>query len=162
MTKAERAEQARRELDRKFEDTMLEAIRVRPRTGWIHAIRGALGMSQADLARKLGITAEAVNKLEHAEVPGGITINKLSQVARALDCTLVYALVPNTSLEQTVLTQARIEASSVLGYTARTMALEDQAIDNDRHLAAIDRFAREIVNSGRQWKTSRTQKSQLP
>ncbi len=35
---------------------------------------------------------------------GGITIGKLSQVAEALECTLVYALIPNSRLEQTVLT----------------------------------------------------------
>ncbi|MGC8481628.1 MAG: mobile mystery protein A, partial [Acidimicrobiales bacterium] len=124
-------------------------MRVRPRSGWIRAIRGALGMSQAVLAERLGISSAAVNKLEHAEVHGGITVAKLSQVARALNCTLVYALVPNSTLEQTVLDQATVEAEVLLGYAARTMALEAQGINDDRQREAVDQYARQLVAKGR-------------
>src|ERR1700734_2434221 len=128
MRPSERAAQARRELDRKFAASTLEPIRARPRSGWIRAIRGALGMSQAVLAERLGVSRAAVNKLERAELHGGITTAKLAQVASALDCTLVYALVPNSTLEQTVRTQAQTLAARLLGYAARTMALEAQDI----------------------------------
>src|ERR1035441_11050798 len=106
MQHSERAAQARRELDRKFSAAKLGPVQARPRSGWIRAIRGALGMSQAVLAERLGVSAAAVNKLEHAEVHGGITTAKLAEVAAALDCTLVYALVPRSKLEQAGLTQA--------------------------------------------------------
>lgn len=158
MKKPERSQQARRELDRKFAATQLESIRTRPRSGWIRAIRDALGMSQADLARRLGVSTEAVSKLEHAEVPGGITINKLSQVARTLDCSLVYVLVPNSTLEETVMNQARSEALELLRYTTHTMALEDQPIDDEHHDEALLIMARQIVGSGNLWKTSRSSK----
>src|SRR5580698_7901120 len=105
MRPAERAAQARRELDRKFAAAQLEPIQARPRSGWIRAIRGALGMSQAVLAERLGISPAAVNKLEHAEIHGGITTSKLAEAAGALDCTLVDALVPNSTLVRTVRTQ---------------------------------------------------------
>jgi len=151
----ERAAQARRELDRKFATAELEPVRARPRAGWIRAVRGALGMSQAVLAERLGISAAAVNKLEHAEVGGGITTAKLAEVAAALDCTLVYALVPTTSLEQTVMTQARSVAAEVLGYTGQTMALEAQAIDDGRQQEAIERAARDLAASSSLWRTRR-------
>src|SRR5262249_31279359 len=132
MQRSERSSQARRELDRKFDTADMDPVRALPRSGWIRAIRGALGMSQAVLAERLGVSAAAVNKLEHAERRGGITIGKLAEVATALDCTLVYALVPNSTLEQTVMTQARKVAAQTLGYVARTMALEAQGIEDDR------------------------------
>jgi predicted DNA-binding mobile mystery protein A len=152
MQRSERSAQARRELDRKFDAVDLEPVRALPRSGWIRAIRGALGMSQAVLAERLGVSAAAVNKLEHAEPRGGITVSKLAEVAAALDCTLVYALVPNSTLEQTVMTHARNVAAELLGYVARTMALEAQGIDDDSQREAVDRYARQLIASGRVWR----------
>lgn len=56
MLKGQRAAQARRELDRKFAAANLDPIVARPRSGWIRAVRGALGMSQEALAVRLGVT----------------------------------------------------------------------------------------------------------
>jgi predicted DNA-binding mobile mystery protein A len=109
-------------------------------------------MSQAALAERLGVSSAAVNKLERAELYGGITTGKLAEVARALDCTLVYALLPNSTLEETVSAQARTVASQLLGYAARTMALEDQDIDADRQSEAIERYAQQLVASGKLWR----------
>ena len=156
MQPSERAAQARRELDRKFDAANLEPIQARPRSGWIRAIRGALGMSQAVLAERLGVSPAAVNKLEHAELHGGITTGKLAEVANALDCTLVYALVPNSTLERTVKTQARTVAARLLGYAARTMALEAQDIDDDRQDEAVERHAQQLVASGNLWRPRRS------
>jgi predicted DNA-binding mobile mystery protein A len=152
MQRSERSAQARRELDRKFDQTDLEPIRAIPRLGWIRAVRGALGMSQAVLAGRLGVSAAAVNKLEQAERHGGITIRKLAEVGAALDCTLVYALVPRSTLEQTVTTQARRVAGETLGYVARTMTLESQGIGEEREREAIDRYAHQLTASGNVWR----------
>lgn len=156
MQPSDRAAQARRELDRKFSAAKLEPIATRPRAGWIRAIRGALGMSQAVLAERLGVSGGAVNQLEHAELRGGVTIGKLSQVASALDCTLMYALVPNSTLQQTVMTQARSVAAQPLSYAARTMALEAQDIEDDRHSEAIERHAQQLVANGSHWRARRS------
>jgi predicted DNA-binding mobile mystery protein A len=157
MQPAERAAQARRELDRKFDAADLGPIQARPRSGWIRAIRGALGMSQAVLAERLRVSGAAINKLESAELHGGITIAKLAEVAGALDCTLLYALVPNSTLEQTVNTQARTVAGQDLGYAARTMALEAQDIDEDQQGEAAERYARQLVAGGKLWRQPRSQ-----
>lgn len=114
-------------------------------------------MSQAVLAKRLGVSSAAVNKLERAELHGGITTRKLAEVAAALDCTLVYTLVPNTTLEQTVMRQARTEASRILGYAARTMALEAQEVDDARQDEAIERYAQQLVASSKLWRTVPTQ-----
>jgi predicted DNA-binding mobile mystery protein A len=112
-------------------------------------------MSQAVLAERLGVSSAAVNKLERAELHGGVTTGKLAEVAAALDCTLVYALVPNSTLERTVMNQARAAASRILEYAARTMALEAQKIDGDRQDEAVERYAHELVASGKLWREER-------
>lgn len=106
------------------------------------------------LAKRLGVSQSAVTNLEHAENRGGITITKLSEVAAAMDCFLVYAIVPNSTLERIVWTQAHRVAAEVLGYTSQTMALEDQSVDDDRQSEAVDRFAAEILAKGNQWRES--------
>ena len=154
MRRTERAAQARRELDRKFKAAHLEPIVARPRSGWIRALRGSLGMSQAALAARLDISGPAVNKLEHAELTGGITIAKLAEVATALNCSLVYALVPNTTIEETVQAEARRTAESTLGYAGRTMALEAQGVDPGRQREAAERFAQDLIDRGDLWRPS--------
>lgn len=151
MTRPERALQARRELDRRFAATDLTVIGARPRSGWVRAIRMALGMSQQALAGRLGISGPAVAKLEKAELEGGITIGKLAEVARALDCTLVYALVPNSSLEENVQTQARRVAAETIGYVGTTMALEDQAVEPDRLADQLEAEAQRVIAANRLW-----------
>ncbi len=111
----------------------------------------ALGMSQQALAGRLGISGPAVAKLEKAELEGGITIGKLAEVARALDCTLVYALVPNSSLEENVQTQARRVAAETIGYVGTTMALEDQAVEPDRLADQLEAEAQRVIAANRLW-----------
>lgn len=151
MRKSERAAQARRELDRKFAASNVQPIRTRPRGGWIRAIRTGLGMSQEALAERLGIAAPSLAKLEKNELRDTISIGKLADVARAMDCRLVYALVPNASLEYTVQRQAERVASTMLGYVAATMDLEDQTVEADRRADQVAVQARKVIDDNRQW-----------
>lgn len=59
-----------------------------PPTGWIKAIRLALGMTLQQLANKLSITKQSVSKLELREQEGAITLKSLREVAHALDMDL--------------------------------------------------------------------------
>src|SRR5659263_218073 len=73
-----------------------------PVDGWIRAIRKALGMSGVQFANRLGVSAPRVAILEKAEITGGVTIRSMRQAADALGCMFVYALVPRTSLKETL------------------------------------------------------------
>jgi predicted DNA-binding mobile mystery protein A len=108
-------------------------------------------MSQAALASRLGVAAPTVTNLERSERNETIGIGKLAEVARALDCTLVYALVPNTTLEDTVRRQARRVAVEALGYVATTMKLEDQAVDGARVADQLERQTQGVIDSNRVW-----------
>lgn len=151
MQKSERAAQARRELDRKFATADLQPVRARPRGGWIRAIRNGLGMSQEALAGRLDVTKATVAKLERSERNETISIGRLADVARAMDCQLVYALVPNSSLEHTVKKQAERVAAATLGYVAATMDLEDQSVEPDRRAEQLAAHARKVIDGNRQW-----------
>lgn len=152
MKRSERAAQGRRELDRKFQAADLRSLRARPHTGWIRAVRTALGMSQDSLAERLRTTQASVAHLERSERNETISIGKLSDVAQALDCTLVYALVPNDSLEATVQRQARRLAAETMSYVASTMALEDQSTTPEHQRELLDREARRLIDANRLWR----------
>lgn len=152
MKSSERSSQARRELDRRFRQLNLDSVRIPPRSGWLKAIRGALGMSQADLARRLCVSGAAIAKLERAEADGRITLAKLNEVAKALDCTVVYALIPVSSLEDSVQSQAHRVASKQLGYVDGTMALEDQEVAPDRRAEYLDVYVRDLIARNDIWR----------
>jgi len=101
-----------------------------PPKGWIRAIRDALGMTGRQLGHRMGVTPQTVAELERSEASGTIRLATLRRAAEALDCTLVYALVPNTSLAEAVAVRARLVAARDLARVSRSMALEDQAVDD--------------------------------
>ncbi len=100
----------------------------RPNGGWIRTIRTALGMTQADLARRLDITKAAVAAIESSERRSTIRLETLERAAAQLDCELVYALVPRESLQGTVRRQAQSVASRHAARVNTTMALEEQSL----------------------------------
>lgn len=153
MQKWERAAQARRVLDRRFASGLVADLRTPPTGGWVRAVRTALAMSQADLAKQLGVSAPAVADLERAEGSGGLTLRRLERVAEELDCTLVYALVPNATLEDAVQRRARTVAAASVGYVGRTMELEAQGIDHGEVRDLLDREARRVIEQSRLWRS---------
>lgn len=151
MTRAQEAAQARRELDRRFAASEFVSMRAKPHAGWVKAIRMALGMSQRDLAARLGVSHVAVHKLEQSERDERIALAKLAEVAAAMDCTVIYALVPNSSLEDTVQRQARRVAAARLGYVANTMSLENQSVAPDRRAGHAEVYAQELIAANDLW-----------
>lgn len=152
MQRSKNSAQARRELDRRFTASDFNSLRPKPHAGWIKAIRSALGMSQRDLAARLGVSHAAVHKLEQSEQDRRISLAKLAEVGAAMDCTVIYALVPNSSLEQTVQRQARRVAAARLGYVSDTMILEDQSVAPDRRAAYADMYAQELIATDDIWR----------
>lgn len=99
---------------------------VRPKRGWVRTIRQALGMTSAQLAKRLDVNQSTVMRLEKAEQNNSITLKSLLKAARALNCQFVYALVPNTTLEEMIQKQAEKVARKKLEVVAHHMTLENQ------------------------------------
>ena len=110
-----------------------------PPTGWIKAIRMALGMSLHQLAKRLSITRQSAQQMEQREKDGAITLKTLREVARALDMELVYGFVPiDGSLNVLIDRKARELATKIVSRTSQTMKLEDQEISETRLRKAIE------------------------
>ena len=115
----------------------------RPGTGWIRAIREASGMSIRQLAERMGVSKTTAATLERNEAAETIKLSSLRAVGAALDCDLVYALVPRTSLEDSVKKRARLVAEAVVGRVSDSMGLENQAIPAaERERQVLDLAAR--------------------
>jgi predicted DNA-binding mobile mystery protein A len=121
-----------------------------PVRGWIRALREGLGMSSAQLAKRLEIKQPSVVALEQSEARGTIQLATLRRVAEALDCTLVYTLVPNKPLETMVRDRARVLARNRLGPIAHSMQLEDQKVGAQESEAQLDDLVRGM-NPRRLW-----------
>ncbi|HRP56904.1 mobile mystery protein A [Agriterribacter sp.] len=120
---------------------------VMPPTGWIKAIRTAIGMSMQQLGNKLNVSRQAVMDIEKREKEGSITIKSLREIARAMDMQLVYGFVPSDgSLDALIEKRATELATQIVMRTANTMKLEDQANSKRRIEAAIKERAAAIQN----------------
>jgi predicted DNA-binding mobile mystery protein A len=127
-----------------------ERFRVPPK-GWIRAIRNALGMTGVQFAKRLGVSPQSVEALEKSEATGTIKLDTLRRAAERLDCTLVYALVPNTSLEGAVHQRARQIALHDLARVAHTMKLEAQGTGDADLEARIEAYIREQLTDRMIW-----------
>jgi predicted DNA-binding mobile mystery protein A len=118
-----------------------------PPTGWIKAVRSALGMTLQQLGAKIGITKQSLMSIERREIDGNVTIKTLREVAKALDMELVYGFVPKDgSLDALIDRKAKELATQIVMRTSNTMKLEDQANSARRITKAIEERAVAIKN----------------
>ena len=110
-----------------------------PPTGWIKAVRMALGMSLQQLANRISITKQSVQEMEQREKDGSISLKSLRETAIALDMELVYGFVPKDgSLDALIDRKARELARQIVSRTSNTMNLEDQGNSDARLSKAIE------------------------
>jgi len=142
------------QLDRRFQELKpWLALTTRPPHGWVKAIRQALGMTTGQMAKRIKVAQTRVSELERAEEHGSITLKSLERAAQALDCRVVYLLVPNRPLSDTLSDRAHALAEHRLAAVERTMQLEDQAVsDSENRKKAIQQLAEDLLRKpGRLW-----------
>jgi len=136
---------ARRQLDKRLCALANEEALIRPSRGWVKAIREALGMTTAQLAKRLGVSQPRAVMIEKAEATGSITLESLERAAQALDCRLVYALVPRKSLDTLVEERAHLLAQKRLESASHTMALEAQGVETSDENEQIKRLVQQLI-----------------
>ena len=117
-----------RHLDRRFRAFRALKDTTQPPRGWIRAVRDALGMTTAQLARRMGVSQPRIIAVEKAETSKAITLKTLERAAEALGCRVVYLFVPDVLLEETVRSRAQQIADRQLSVLNQTMRLEDQSV----------------------------------
>lgn len=136
---------ARQQLDKTLSAYAIAKQTNQPIKGWVRAIREALGMSGKQLANRLNVSQPRIPKLEQDEVSGVVSLKTMRQAAEAMDCVFVYAIVPRTSLEETVRTQALAVAATRMQRVSHTMLLEAQSLSAEEHRASLDASVEELV-----------------
>ena len=136
---------ARQQYQRIVDGVVSHAAQKTPPEGWLRTVRKALGMSGAQLAKKTGVTRARVAQAENAELSGGITLKSMQATAAAMGCRFVYAIVPPERIEGLIMAQARKKATAVANIASQHMALESQALSEEKIAQEIERLTREIA-----------------
>ena len=123
----------------------------RPASGWIRAVREALGMSADQLAKRVGLRRTTIVTLGSSESRHAITLERLERLARAMGCRLVYGLVPENaaSLDELLRQQALTQAGNQLSTVSHTMKLEAQGLPPERERRQLERLAEELLAGSR-------------
>jgi len=116
-----------------------------PKEGWLRTVRKSLGMSGAQLARRMGVTRALISNTEKAELSGGVTIKAMQQMAEALECRFVYAIVPEGDIEELIESRAQEKAGAIVEKAGKQMALESQTLSAKQLSFEKERLAREMV-----------------
>jgi predicted DNA-binding mobile mystery protein A len=137
-------------MKRRHLDSVLARFKGLPRLkkGYIREIKDALGMSGRQLAARVGVTPQAIQKFQQGEIDGSISLNTLEKVADSLECEFVYAFVPRTTLVEEVMNRASIVAKARAQRTMRTMGLEQQTPTTKAADSLVNEIAQELVLHG--------------
>jgi len=135
------------QLDHRFDELRpLSEAAARPSRGWVRAIREALGMTTGQLAKRMTVAQPRIVELEKGEASGNITVQSLERAAEALGCRLVYILVPEKRLTDTLRERASAVADGQLAAVEQTMRLEAQSVtDKKVHHEAKKRLMDELL-----------------
>lgn len=108
-------------------------------------------MSGQELAARVGVRQQTIHDIERSEQRRTIRLNTLARAADAMDCDLVYAIVPRASLDESVRSRARRKAADHLGSIAHHSRLEDQAIGDEETEAMLDDLAERFTDRRGLW-----------
>ncbi|MHB1713015.1 MAG: mobile mystery protein A [Acidimicrobiales bacterium] len=122
-----------------------------PAGGWIRAVGDALGMSATQFAERLGVARQTAQEQEQNEIDGSIRLSTLRRAAEALDCQLVYAFVPKTSLDESVRAPARKVAMAEVSRVDQTMLLEGQRVEGSEVEEHLAERIEELLGSRQLW-----------
>jgi len=109
-------------------------------------------MSTTEMAKRMGVIQQRVSQLEQNEVSDRIELGTLRQAADALNCDLVYVLLPRTPLEDAVRKQARRKAGAIVEPVAHHSRLEDQSLTAADTQAQVDELAERLIDHRDLWR----------
>ena len=130
-----------RQLDERLEKVREIGALEAPSDGWIRTLRQALGMTTQQLAARMGVTRQAVLQLELAEQRRTATWTTLRKAAGAMDCEVVYAVVPRGSLNQVLLRQGRKQAEQHVARISHSMKLDAHVVGPTEQERQVEELA---------------------
>ncbi len=118
-----------RQIDSKLKTLKtLENLKI-PSIGWLKELRLALGMSLTQFSRRLSLSPQGGKEIENREVERNITLKSLDRAAEALDCKVIYAIVPKEGSLKKIVDSKILELSkSIVERGNLSMELEGQKL----------------------------------
>lgn len=109
-----------------------------PARGWLRAVREAVGLTQGTVAARASVKRQSYSQFETAEEKGTITLGSLKRAAEAMDCELVYFVIPKETVSPTYSGLTAIHDPEVrhLKATEHSMSLGGRAVLVHSELAA--------------------------
>lgn len=102
----------------------------------------------AELGRRLGVTRARVSQAEQAERAGGVTLRSMQEMAKAMGCRFVYAIVPDQGdIETIILAQAHKKAAALVVRAGTHMAMEQQALPDENNRSEVERIAQDLLRA---------------
>ncbi|MBS1972556.1 MAG: helix-turn-helix domain-containing protein [Bdellovibrionales bacterium] len=111
-----------------------------PKEGWLKYCREAQHLGLEQIAQILEISKAGLKKLETNEATGVITLRRLQEVAKALDCELIYFIRPRQKKTFSSLIWQQILPKALKTYRRRSSSRRFQNIQP----AALARVAQEL------------------
>lgn len=109
-------------------------------------MREVLGMTTRQLAQRMGRVQSVIIDAEKSEARDSITLASLRQAAEAMDCVLVYAIIPKEPIDDMLRARATQVAERQLARANHTMALEDQSLSRADQRAERERLINELLS----------------
>lgn len=122
---------------------------LRPKAGWLRAIREALGMTVRQFAKTAGVAPSTAQAAERAEAKGDISLSTLTRYAETLGCEVRYVLVPRELLQQVVEQRAEAIARAEVAAVHHSMTLEAQATSQEQVERQVAEFRRKLLEGPR-------------
>jgi predicted DNA-binding mobile mystery protein A len=118
----------------------------RPSGGWVRAVREGLGMTNVQLTKRLKKKApQTIEDMQKSEVTETIQLATLRRLAEAMDCRLVYAVVPRKPLHEVRRDRARAMAERVVKRSGHSMRLEGQGVSHEEEQREVESLIEQIL-----------------
>ena len=102
-------------------------------------------MSGKQFANRLKVKPPRITALEKDELSGAVTIKKMQEAAKALECDFFYAFIPHETLSDTVRNQAENLAKKRLQRVSHSMLLESQQLSESEQQKALNTEIEKIL-----------------
>jgi predicted DNA-binding mobile mystery protein A len=126
------------------------------KNGWIKSVRNSLGISARQLASMMGANSNIVSQIESGEIKKTLSLKNLSRAAEAMDCELVYMIVPKKnykSFDDILEKKSQALAQKIATGVTHSMDLEQQHVELKITNSQIKVLAQDLKNKldSRMW-----------
>ena len=113
----------------------------------IRQLRETAGLTQAELAERVGTTQSVISRLESDDYEGH-SLSMLNRIGAALNCRLTVGLAPERSDERSEMATVRESAPTYDAGAASTSGASDRSLSDDELDRTAERLAQRFHRQG--------------